>query len=246
MDCSVAEKLTTKELNDVDGSVSRAMSEELQISDITNEQVVKVTQFTRVRESGSYPGTLMDMVLYKYDVTLKYHQYHPYGYIEHQEDKDTFFVWFKRKDVAKFNYPLQETNNEWGNHPIESKTSEFKKKHLEEVQEKIKELDYILNDEQIFIRSEVRQNNERGYFIALIMNKLDHNQPIWNDKSKQKDKHGKTYFLYTEEYKEWEDRLYSICEDNGLELYDSGNPSTYTKCILISYPEGRLKWDKEI
>lgn len=96
MDCSVAEKLNSDEINDADNSVSRAMAEELQIYDIKNSQIKKGERIIRSRESDSYPGTLMDITLYKYDVILKEHQYSPNGYVEHQEDKDTFFVWIKK------------------------------------------------------------------------------------------------------------------------------------------------------
>lgn len=96
MDCSVAEKLNSDEINDADNSVSRAMAEELQIYDIKNNQIKGGEKASRSRESDSYPGTLMDITLYRYDVTLQEHQYNPYGYVEHQEDKDTFFVWVKK------------------------------------------------------------------------------------------------------------------------------------------------------
>ena len=100
MDCSVAEKITEDEVSDINTAAKRAIKEELQIS-ISDNQIGEILHMERTRASGSYPDTIMDMVLYKCDVILEYNQYHPYGYIEHQEDKDTFFIWVDRTTLKK-------------------------------------------------------------------------------------------------------------------------------------------------
>ncbi len=97
LDCSVAEKLTKYD-KDLDEAVGRALEEELSIKNITNEQVTKGEELTRfVKSSEDFPGMAMSLNLYRYDVHLKYEQYHPYGYVENQEDKQIHFNWVKMK-----------------------------------------------------------------------------------------------------------------------------------------------------
>jgi len=94
---SVAEKLTKDETNLFD-AVRRALSEELNLKDITNEQIVEKGEEERFIESSQdFPGIPMKLKLYKFHVRLKDNQYNPYGYVEHQEDKNVYFVWVKVK-----------------------------------------------------------------------------------------------------------------------------------------------------
>lgn len=98
LDCSVAEKLTKYD-KDLTDAVCRALEEELGIKNIEHSQVTGGKNIKRFHaNSEDFPGISMDLELYRYDVTLKYDQYHPYGYIEHQEDKDIFFTWVKMKN----------------------------------------------------------------------------------------------------------------------------------------------------
>jgi hypothetical protein len=104
LDASVAEKLT-KDDGDLNEAVKRALEEELSITKITDDQMKYNGEADRtVENSQDFPGIAMNLKLYKFDVTLKYEQYHPYGYIEHQDDKDIYFVWVKR------NIPLAPEN----------------------------------------------------------------------------------------------------------------------------------------
>lgn len=97
LDCSVAEKLTKYD-KDLDEAVGRALEEELGIKSITDDQVKKGEELHRLHpNSEDFPGLVMSLNLYRYEVHLKYEQYHPYGYVEHQEDKEIHFNWVKMK-----------------------------------------------------------------------------------------------------------------------------------------------------
>ena len=98
LDASVAEKLTKGESDNLQDAVRRALEEELGIKDLTDKQITEKGEGGRYLESSQdFPGIPMKLKLYKFDVHLKYKQYHPYGYIEHQDDKDIYFVWIKRR-----------------------------------------------------------------------------------------------------------------------------------------------------
>lgn len=104
LDCSVAEKLT-KDDKDLPTAVERALEEELGIKNVTHDQVTYVKEVFRVLpNSPDYPNITMNLKLYKFNVELKYEQYHPYGYVEHQEDKDIFFTWIKRTNKPRETY----------------------------------------------------------------------------------------------------------------------------------------------
>ncbi len=103
LDCSVAEKIT-REDKDLNDAVKRALEEELNILDITNDQIKYKRELDRYYESSEdYPGIAMNIKLYKFDTHLKYVQYNPYGYVEHQNDKDIFFVWTKNISNESYN-----------------------------------------------------------------------------------------------------------------------------------------------
>ena len=90
LDGSIAEKLKATETPNHD-MVQRAISEELGI-----EMDVPVqTRGSRetMEDSPSYPGLAMQASHYYFDVELPGEHYKPEGYIEHQKDKDTYFVW---------------------------------------------------------------------------------------------------------------------------------------------------------
>ena len=102
LDCSVAEKLT-KDDKDLFEAVGRALEEELGIENITKDQIKKCEELERIHANSiDFPGTSMNLKLYRFDVHLKFDQYHPYGYVEHQEDKDVFFSWVRvKKELRK-------------------------------------------------------------------------------------------------------------------------------------------------
>ena len=101
MDCSVAEKISKEDKSLIDG-VKRAIAEELRIKTITEDQIKELPKLDRTRKSGSYPGTIMDITMYKFDIELTFDQYHPYGYVEEQEDKTTYFIWIQKKNIKNF------------------------------------------------------------------------------------------------------------------------------------------------
>ena len=99
LDASVAEKLTKGESDNLQDAVRRALEEELGIKNLTDDQITEKGETDRyVESSQDFPGIPMKLKLYKFNVNLKFEQYHPYGYVENQEDKDIYFVWVKRKN----------------------------------------------------------------------------------------------------------------------------------------------------
>ncbi len=90
LDGSIAEKLKATEAPNHD-MVQRAISEELGIE----VDVPVQTRGSRetMEDSPSYPGLAMQASNYHFDIELPGEHYKPEGYIEHQKDKDTYFVW---------------------------------------------------------------------------------------------------------------------------------------------------------
>ena len=95
LNASIGEKLTKDDVN-LNEAVKRALEEELSISGITDDQITPKGETNRHdKSSQDFPGITMNLKLHQFDVHLKYKQYHPYGYVEHQDDKDIYFVWVK-------------------------------------------------------------------------------------------------------------------------------------------------------
>ncbi|MCX6721553.1 MAG: NUDIX domain-containing protein [Candidatus Staskawiczbacteria bacterium] len=92
---SLAEKIKPGETPDQD-AVRRAIQEELGISGPIPAAEKRREENTK--ETGSYPGLKMDAMEYYFDVELNSEQYNPEGYVEHQEDKDTYFKWVKLEE----------------------------------------------------------------------------------------------------------------------------------------------------
>lgn len=222
MDCSVAEKIHEDEIKDLNQAVKRALSEELKVKDISDEQIKELPKIHRTRASGSYPGTNMDMVLYKFDVLLKYHQYNPHGYVEHQKDKDTYFVWIQNKHLKK---------SGWGKLHEEVRLTKAaysrQKKELLDISDlkrKIKEIELVLSD----VGCQVTYTTTpyiSGYFtLTLTIRTYDVNFSQF------------THLKYPprEEYDEFKDRLWDICESKGYKCETKGKFGTYIEISKIS------------
>lgn len=91
---SIAEKLKATETPDQD-MVHRAISEELCIE--TAVPIQPKGSCNRTEDSPSYPGLTLKSTNYFFEVELPDDQFKPEGYIEHQNDKDTYFVWKETK-----------------------------------------------------------------------------------------------------------------------------------------------------
>jgi len=99
---SMAEKFKSGEnTNDV---VVRGMKEELGI-DINPKQAIYYNK-ERIEENGDYPGIRSFHTGYLYLIALNDKQFKPEGYVEHQKDKDIYFVWKEMKKKIAGHYPL--------------------------------------------------------------------------------------------------------------------------------------------
>ena len=89
---SIGEKLKRNELPET--AARRAMAEELGIT-----EPLSLDTFPPIIKgplpSDSYPGLESVYYMHIFEVYLPTHLYKPEGYIEHQEDKDNYFVWKK-------------------------------------------------------------------------------------------------------------------------------------------------------
>lgn len=94
---SLSEKLKASEQPSLE-AVQRALAEELGIS--SDLQVASGEPSEETVESPSYPGLMTKTQIYHCSVWLTAEQYKPEGYVEHQSDKDTYFVW-KPADFSK-------------------------------------------------------------------------------------------------------------------------------------------------
>ena len=94
LDTSVGEKLAPSE-EPVMGA-RRALTEELGFPTKNVELLTLVPEETRIKgpvPSDSYPGLLTVYVMHPFTVTIPSFLYKPEGYVEHQEDKTSYFVW---------------------------------------------------------------------------------------------------------------------------------------------------------
>lgn len=94
MEASVAEKLD-KDDKDLINAVKRGLKEELEI-DISENQISKLEDTSKFRESMSYPGIMSRVVLFRFHVELNEDQFKSEGYTEIQDDKKTIFKWIKK------------------------------------------------------------------------------------------------------------------------------------------------------
>lgn len=86
---SVSEKMKSGEVPF--DAILRGVREELGITG--NIELMDNGVEDIVLDSPSYPGLKMRKVVYKFKINLTSEQFNPEGYIEKQEDKDTYFVW---------------------------------------------------------------------------------------------------------------------------------------------------------
>lgn len=90
LDGSIAEKLKAGEMPD-QKMVDRAIQEELAIEGGVPTHPNGSREITE--DSPSYPGLTMKATNYYFEGSLNQTQFRPEGYIEHQTDKDNYFVW---------------------------------------------------------------------------------------------------------------------------------------------------------
>lgn len=90
LDGSIAEKLKAAEVPD-QHMVNRAIREELGIEGDVSAVANGSSEVTQ--DSPSYPGLTMKAVNHYFSAELDEAQYKPEGYVEHQADKDNYFVW---------------------------------------------------------------------------------------------------------------------------------------------------------
>lgn len=87
----VKEKLSRNEYAD-SRSVMRALQEELGITLYLPDGLVPRVE-VKDREPSSYPGLRGRYMIYFFEIDLPDECYNPDGYVEHQPDKSTYFVW---------------------------------------------------------------------------------------------------------------------------------------------------------
>lgn len=71
----------------------RGIEEELGLTEGGIEQVLFLGEERRAGSAMSYPGLSTMYVRYLFDVYLTNEGFNPAGYVEHQDDKSTYFVW---------------------------------------------------------------------------------------------------------------------------------------------------------
>jgi hypothetical protein len=91
MTASVGEKMLIGENKQL--AAVRGVAEELGV-EITTNQLENGQTIEYKDKSQSYPGLETAYEGYGYDCFFTDKQYNPEGYVENQEDKDTYFVWF--------------------------------------------------------------------------------------------------------------------------------------------------------
>lgn len=72
-------------------SAKRALAEELGIQDETKIESLGIRE--EIKTSPSYPGLTTKYLLFEMLTQLPESAFNPDGYVEHQEDKSTYFVW---------------------------------------------------------------------------------------------------------------------------------------------------------
>ena len=95
LNASIGEKMKCGE--DPLESAYRALSEELGIAE--KLQLIPKQRFIKGPiPSPSFPGLYSIYTMHMFDVFLPSHLYRPEGYVEHQVDKSSYFVWRKFSD----------------------------------------------------------------------------------------------------------------------------------------------------
>ncbi len=88
---SIAEKISKDE--EAKNAARRCLREELGIA---NPRGINYSNTLKhIEESHSYPGVLSEYQDYIFDYIVSEGDYRPEGYVERQEDKDTYFEWVK-------------------------------------------------------------------------------------------------------------------------------------------------------
>jgi hypothetical protein len=87
---SMSEKMKIGE--DPLNSLIRGIEEELGV-DVREDQLISDGIIKREDVSGSFPGLTTRYLGHKYSCTFDESQYNPEGYVEHQKDKSTYFIW---------------------------------------------------------------------------------------------------------------------------------------------------------
>lgn len=86
---AVSEKMKINE--DPTDAMKRGIEEELQIKGDIN--IKKLGNNEKIITSPSYPGLKTQYTTHSFEVFLKEEQFNPDGYVENQEDKNTYFIW---------------------------------------------------------------------------------------------------------------------------------------------------------
>jgi len=87
---SMSEKMEIGE--DPLDSLIRGIGEELGVV-VREDQLIPDGSINRESESVSFPGLTTRYLGHKYSCTFNESQYNPEGYVEHQKDKSTYFIW---------------------------------------------------------------------------------------------------------------------------------------------------------
>ena len=80
-----------KPYEDPQTAMIRGIQEELGISSGINLTTTGTDE--QKIASPSYPGLKSQYIRHKFQVVLSKEQFNPEGYIEHQSDKSTYFIW---------------------------------------------------------------------------------------------------------------------------------------------------------
>lgn len=89
LDPSIAEKMKPDE--SPAEAIERGIREELGVEGELEIKQIGVDE--EINESPSFPGLKSQYSLYKFEAMFNDDQFNPDGYIEEQEDKNTYFVW---------------------------------------------------------------------------------------------------------------------------------------------------------
>ena len=87
---SMSEKMKIGE--DPLDSLIRGIEEELGV-EVREDQLISDGSIDREGGSRSFPGLTTRYIGHKYSCTFDESQYNPEGYVEHQKDKSTYFIW---------------------------------------------------------------------------------------------------------------------------------------------------------
>jgi predicted RNA binding protein YcfA (HicA-like mRNA interferase family) len=92
---AVSEKFKAGE--DPSEAIARGVEEELGLGEDGIAHISALGEEHKQGESMSYPGLPTMYIVYRFDVRLSDSGFNPAGYVEHQDDKSTYFVWEKAR-----------------------------------------------------------------------------------------------------------------------------------------------------